>query len=372
MKICTLTIHFGVNHGSALQAYALFKYLSQLGHDVKVIDYIPKRYNAWYSIKIKKKNHPLIVKLAYYLVTSPKIISQRRIFEQFLSENVKFTERYYSMEELLGRPPVADVYIAGSDQIWNKEYNGEDEYSYFLPFVKEDKKKIAYAASFGRSEIEKIEQDEISPYLKKFDHISVREDSGLSILKKCGINEGVTVLDPTLLLTKEDWRKFSLSINNIKDGFLLIYVMDHKYEKLIEYGDQIAKRFNLKIYVICFKKIKDRRIDVCFTNISPREFLYLFDKASYVVTNSYHGVLFSINFEKQFIAVAKEKYNTRIDSILRLMKLEDRFVYNDFYIEKAVERIDYANVSIHLHNARIKSAEFLNNALKVPKSNKCI
>lgn len=361
MKICTLTIHFGVNHGSALQAYALFQYLSQLGHDVKVIDYIPTRYNAWY--KIKKMNYPLIIKFAYYLITSPKRINQRRIFENFLSENVKLTKRYYNKEELMNRPPLADVYIAGSDQIWNKEYNGEGEYSYFFSFIN-DEKKIAYAASFGRSEIEKIEQDEISPYLKNFDHISVREDSGLNILEKCGINEGVTVLDPTLLLTKEDWRKLSLSINNIKDEFLLIYVMDHKYEKLIEYGEQIAKWFNLKIYVICFKKIKDKRIDACFTNISPREFLYLFDKASYVVSNSYHGVLFSINFEKQFIAVAKEKYNTRIDSILRLMQLEDRFVYNDFDIEKAVVRIDYENVNIHLNIAREDSTEFLNNALQ--------
>jgi hypothetical protein len=334
MKICTLTIHFGVNHGSALQAYALSEYLTKCGYDVRLIDYIPERYNAWYIIKNKK--YPFILKFVYYLVKSPSRVYQRRIFEKFLANNVKLTERYYNKEQLVYRPPVADVYIAGSDQIWNKDYNGEGEYSYFFPFVDNDKKKIAYAASFGRSEIEKIEQDEISPYLKKFDHISVREDSGLNILEKCGINQGVIVLDPTLLLTKEDWRKLSLSIKNIKDEFLLIYVMDHKYEKLIEYGEQIAKRFNLKIYVICFKKIKDKRIDACFTNISPREFLYLFDKASYVVSNSYHGVLFSINFEKQFIAVAKEKYNTRIDSILRLMGLENRFVYDDFNLEKAV------------------------------------
>lgn len=361
MKICTLTIHFGVNHGSALQAYALFEYLTQYGHDVRIIDYIPGRYNAWNIIKSKK--YPFLIKLAYYLITSPNRIYKRRIFEKFLFENIKLTKRYNNQEELMNIPPIADAYIAGSDQIWNKEYNGEGEYSYFFPFVKDNKKKIAYAASFGRSGIDKKEQEEVTPFLKKFEHISVREDSGLNILEKCGINQGIVTLDPTLLLTKENWREFSSSIN-IKNEYLLIYVMDHKYEKLIQYGEQIAGKLGLKIYVICFKKIKDKRIDICFANINPKEFLYLFDKASYVISNSYHGVLFSINFEKQFTAVAKEKYNTRIESILKLMKLENRFVYGDFSIEKALERIDYGNVNVYFNNERRKSAEFLNNALR--------
>lgn len=361
MKVCIITIHFGVNHGSALQAFALTEYLNELGYDASIIDYIPERYNAWNSIKVKK--YPLLVKLFYYLLTLPSRHFKRKIFEKFLFENVNLTKRYNNRDELISNPPNADVYIAGSDQIWNKEYNGEGEYSYFLPFVKDGKKRIAYAASFGRSKIFQKEKEEIMPYLRRFDHISVREDSGLNILEQCGIKNGVHVIDPTLLLTKERWRKLS-SNNIIDDKYLLIYVMDHKYEKLIAYGEQIARRLNLKIYVVCFKKVKDKKIDVCLSNIGPKEFLNLFDNASYVVSNSYHGVIFSINFGKQFIAVAKDRYNARIESILKLMHLEDRFIYDEFNLEKAIETINYENVTIYLDKEREKSAKFLKESLK--------
>lgn len=360
MKICIITIHFGVNHGSALQAYALSKYLTQLGYNVEVIDYIPKRYNAWHNIK--KKKYPLIIKFVYYLITSPKRNYKRKVFENFLEANIKLTKRYYSAEDLTNNPPEADIYVAGSDQIWNKEYNGEDEYSYFLTFVPKGKKRIAYAASFGRSKIEKIEQEEISPYLKEFRNISVREDTGLNILKECKINDGAVALDPTLLLDKEIWRELSSNLN-INDKYLLIYVMDHKYEKLLEYGEILAKKLNLKIYVICFSKIMDKRIDSCFYNINPKDFLYLIDNASFVVTNSYHGVMFSINFERQFIAVSKGKYNTRIESILNLLNLKNRFFYDEFDKDKVKEKINYKDVTDNLNRERNKSTEFLKNAI---------
>lgn len=360
MKLCTITIHFGVNHGSALQTYALSKHLTKEGHDVSVIDYIPERYKLWNTIKDKRA--PLVIKIAYYLIIYPSRITKRRTFEKFLSDNVKLTKRF-NEEELMYNPPKADAYIAGSDQIWNKDYNGDGEYSYFLPFSKADGNKIAYAASFGRNEIDKEEKAEIIPFIKKIKHISVREDSGLKILKECGIDRGITVLDPTLLLNSEEWREIACKKNN-SERYLLVYVMDHKFEKLIDYGEKIANRLNLKIYVISFKKIKDKRIDRNYTNINPSEFLNLFDNASYVVSNSYHGILFSINFKKNFVAVAKHNYNTRIESILQLLKLEDRFVYNDFNIKKALTSINYEQSSALLDKAREKSIDFLRNALR--------
>jgi polysaccharide pyruvyl transferase WcaK-like protein len=359
MKLCTITIHFGVNHGSALQTYALSKHLTKEGHDVSVIDYIPERYKLWNTIKDKRA--PLVIKIAYYLIIYPSRMTKRRIFERFLIENVKLTKRY-NKEELLHNPPEADAYIAGSDQIWNKDYNGHGEYSYFLNFAKNGKNRIAYAASFGRNEIDNEEVADISKFISNIKYISVREDSGLNILKQCGIDRGITVLDPTLLLNSEEWMEIA-SKRNISEKYLLIYVMDHKFEKLIDYGEEIADRLNLKIFVISFKKIKDKRIDRNFININPREFLNLFNKASFVVSNSYHGILFSINFKKNFIAVAKHNYNTRIESILKLLKLEDRFVYNDFNILNALNPINYVESNVHLDKARKKSIDFLRSAL---------
>ena len=148
--ISILTIHFGTNHGSALQTFALSKFLKKNAFETKVIDYIPKRYGLWTSYyNSKKREHSLWLLLLYFPIFAFKILPNRLRFEKFLKAYVPLTKRYTNQSELKENPPKSDIYIAGSDQIWNDDYNGEQEFSYYLDFVKNGR-KIAYAASFGK------------------------------------------------------------------------------------------------------------------------------------------------------------------------------------------------------------------------------
>jgi polysaccharide pyruvyl transferase WcaK-like protein len=363
MEIRIITIHFGTNHGSALQSYALTHILNKKGYNAKIIDYIPERYNAWKSVKERKANdHPIIVVFVYYLLTSYKRIRIRKIFEKFLEKNVPLTRRYRLPDELKSDPPDADVYITGSDQVWNYDYNSKNDYTYFLDFVPIGKKKISYAASFGKDTLTKEEISEYSPMLNQFNAISVRESSGLDILKTIKCN-GINTLDPTLLIDKNEWVEKVGATNN-EGRYLLIYVMDGLYEKLLDYGYEIAKSLGLKIYVISFSKIKDKRIDKNFIHCNPFDYVRMMNEADYIVTNSFHGTAFSINLNKQFISVAKSKYNTRITCLLELFGLNDRFVVDDFNLNNALLSIDYNVLSPRLTELRRESLDFLMTAIE--------
>jgi polysaccharide pyruvyl transferase WcaK-like protein len=362
MIIGIVTIHFGTNHGSALQSYALTRVLNKNGHNVKIIDYIPERYNAWKSLKERKASqYPQIIIFGYYLYTARKRMKIRRIFERFLINNVPLTRRYTKPDELKSNPPKADVYITGSDQVWNYDYNTQNDYTYFLDFVPKGKKKVSYAASFGKDKLTDEEINEYLPMLRKFDAISVRESSALDILRAINCN-GVNTLDPTFLIDKDEWVEIVGTTNN-KNKYLLIYVMDGLYDKLLDCGEKIAQALGLKIYVVSFSRIKDKRIDKNFIYCNPFDFVRMMNEATFVVTNSFHGTAFSIILNKPFISVAKSKYNTRITCLLELFGLNSRFIVDNFDLNKALLSIDYNEVSTKLCVLRQKSLDFLMAAL---------
>lgn len=366
MIIRIITIHFGTNHGSALQSYALCYYLNKLGHDVKVIDYVPERYGVWNDLIARKgSTYPKIILLGYYLLTMPKRNFQRNIFMRFLKKNVPLTRHYNRSEDLMLMPLNADIYITGSDQVWNYDYNSKEDYSYFLNFVPNNKIKVAYAASFGKDQLSDSEVQEFKPFLKRIDAISVREYSGLNILKQCSCL-GINVLDPIFLLNKEEWKSL-IKGDTKEEKYLLIYVMDGRYEELLNYAKTISVNLKLKIYVVSFNRIKDKRINRQFVYATPCDFLRLIYNASYIVTNSFHGMAFAINFHKQFIAVAKKTYDTRLTCLLDMLGMQDRFVDNNFYLAKAIEDIDYIKVTNLLDEQRRISKKFLNNCIVFSK-----
>jgi len=359
MKIKILTIHFGVNYGSALQAYALSTYLSDIGHNTQVINYIPQRYNAWYNLNIQKGDqYPKIILLAYYLYTMPSRNFQRKIFDSFLKKNIPMTKRYHSPSELKKASLKADLFIVGSDQVWNYDYNTKDDYSYFFDFLDDKQYIVSYAASFGK---EKLHQEEIhtfSKLLSKFKTITVREESGLSIVSECGY-DGKHVLDPVFLLSKKQWQEFGNDIR-VKDKYVLVYVIDNMYEPLVQTAYQIALSRNCKVYVIWFNKIKDKRVDRWFTYTSPKVFVSLMAQADFVVTNSFHGTAFSIIFERQFYTLSKKNYNTRITSLLDSLRIRNRFIPDPSAIKPIDGGISYGEVTSRLDELKMKSMELLN------------
>ena len=325
-KIKIITIHFGTNHGSVLQSYALSNYLKNAGHDVQIIDYVPERYNVWKSLLLRKrKQYPLPIIMAYYPFAVMRGYKVRKLFDRFLKNSLNLTKRYSSKEELHNDPPLADIYITGSDQVWNNDYNGDNDYSYYLDFVPENTKKFAYAASFGKDFIEHEDYlSKIKPMLSTFDRISVREKDAQCILSQMDISS-VHVVDPVFLLSKQQWREFA-TVYERGNPYILVYVMDGIYNELLEYAQKLKEQTGKMIYVVAFKKINDVRIDKCFYLTTPKDFIGLLDNADVVITNSFHGTAFSILFQKRFITIGKEKYNSRMRSLLGALDLNNHFI----------------------------------------------
>ena len=321
-----ITIHFGTNHGSVLQAYALSRYLQSVGCDAQLIDYVPERYKIWNSLISKRRGkYPLPVIIAYYPIAILKSFRVRKLFEKFLRNNLNLTKRYADSEELKKTPPQADIYITGSDQVWNNDYNGNNDLSYFLDFVSDESKRVAYAASFGKEHIsEKEYTNAIKPILKKFDSIGVRESDACNILDQLGV-QSTHVVDPVFLLTKKQWQQFANPVQS-KEPYILVYVMDGLYSELLDYAQKIKEQTGKKIYVVSFKKIKDERISRCFYLADPKDFVGLVGNADVVVTNSFHGTAFSVLFQKDFIAIGKERYNSRMISLLTKLNLQSHFI----------------------------------------------
>ena len=259
--------------------------------------------------------------------------------------------------------PDANIYLTGSDQVWNSNHNQGIDKVFFLSFVPQNIKKIAYAASFGKQELETWEIKETQYLLQRYQAISVRESSALKILQSLEIKNGWHVLDPTLLLSKEEWIEKCPHLN-IKEKYLLIYSVEPNKNQLIEYAKLIADKLKLKIYLVEWGFKRQPGTDKMIHNISPLTLMSYFIQAEYIIASSFHGTAFAVNLNKQFISVAPNHFSTRANSLLKLVNLEDRFITNkEFDLNQALSYIDYAKVNTILEQQRKISISFLTHAI---------
>lgn len=365
MRVSILTIHFGVNYGSVLQTYAMYNMLEKYGCEAEVVDYVPAKYGMWRSFyKGKEHRYPLLLAVLAFIYKFPIRYYQRRVFRKFVKTNLKLSKRYQSTLQLKQSPPNADLYIVGSDQVWNYDYNDQNDFTYLFDFLPSAAKKISYAASIGKDQLSCDEKKGFQKYLASFSGVSVREDKACDLLRNLSIHSE-HVLDPTLLLSFDEWLKLFKNIDISLEKYVLIYVMDFQYSSLINVAEKIAKNLNAKIYLIAFRKISDDRVSKQFICTSPQQFLRLFADAAYIVTNSFHGVAFSINFNKQFTAVGKGQYDERILSLLRVCELTSRFVEANTQTQNFnFAQINYDEVNQKLFDARKKSLKYLRQFIK--------
>ncbi len=335
-KIKTITCHNVYNYGASLQAYALQHFLETLGHDVEIIDYNPrylqKAYNFWYVpensrlYKLTQKN--IIILLLFSLWSTPKKFKTwKRIkpFKFFKKHILKCTKETYSTyEELKNNAPLADVYIAGSDQIWNTSLvNGKDP-AFFLNFGK-NVKKISYAASFGLKKLEH-HQKNVKTYLQALDAISVRETSALKILNEMGY-KGIPVMDPVFLLSKKDWLKFLENYNfrnRINYKYVLVYDIFFDDDNLKKSTLKYAKENNLKV-VSVDNFVKTPYADINISNAGPIEFLGLFRDAEAIFSCSFHATAFSVILNKNFGVFYNKKNSSRMIDFLQSVELSHCF-----------------------------------------------
>lgn len=363
-RILITTMHRGNNFGSALQTYALSEILKGLNNIPIILDYIPKRINITDNILscIKKIFNANSFKDKYNSIRAIAILlSNQIIYNHFFSKHINLTKSFKSYNSIVTDQSILkniDVYMTGSDQVWNSSHNQGIDYVYFLNFAPDSKPRISYAASFGKEKLDDWEIPETISLLKRYNAISVRERSAVDILHNIGLN-GTHVLDPTLLLSKEEWIKRIPSIKG-KEKYLLIYSVEPNKTQLIRLAKQIARILNLKIYMVEWGIKKYDGIDKMLSFISPLKLLSYFVNADFIIASSFHGTALSINFNKQFISIQPNKFNTRVKSILEVTGLTERLMdICSFSIEKATAFIDYSPVNSILNNERNKSLSFL-------------
>ena len=364
MKIKTITCHDVYNHGASLQAYALQTYLESLGHSVEIIDYKPdylsRHYLLW-AVDNPIYDKP-IVKQMYLMAKLPgriKALRRKKVFDDFTRKYLKLTGmRYQSCEELKDNLPKADVYIAGSDQIWNTLFQNGRDAAFYLDFVPQTAKRIAYAASFATDDVIEEYKPFVRRMLQNLDVISIRERSSLPLLASLGREDGVAVCDPVFLLSKGQWNEI-VSHTHEKERYLLVYDTEHS-AKIQEIAQQIAKEKNLKIYNISGFRLG--YVDKDMWASSPLDFVQLIRDADYVVSNSFHATAFSLIYERDFCVVNRsEGINERMKSLLMSYNIVGRHVTS--YSASLLNSIDYRVVSPLLQKDINDSKDFLKKTL---------
>lgn len=369
MKVAIITILDNTNYGTYLQALATGMAVRKLGYDVEVIHYTRQ-------FMTPQGHSKLIFKERGFLRWLNRCVlhSQRKTYElrdrdyAFLESYIPVTKEYVGYEQLLAAPPQADIYLTGSDQVWNSFYNRGIDKSFYLDFAPQGTRRISYAASIGMSEIPAEEIDETIRLLSKYQAITVREISAKDILSGLGFSSEV-VLDPTLLLDKDEWRRIASHYPFTEcEPYLLTYSVEYGKENSIikHYAVQIAKKERLKIYHITYGGVpKDNYYDKIFSYATPDLFLNLMLHASFVVVSSFHGTAFSVNFNKPFITVSPSRFNSRIQSLLKITGLESCAVTDDSRNLDCFSSINYDIVNERLAVQRNRSFLILSHMLGI-------
>ena len=361
MKIAIITFHRAINYGGILQAYALQNVISEIGYDCDILDYYcPFIEEQYRSRKVFSK-----IRMKRFISTILKNGNLKRNnegFFKFTEKYLKLSEEIYTPDNIIEANKIYDIFITGSDQVWSPTCAGFDK-NYFLDFVDDYNIKMSYAASFGGALIPNNLVEEYKKLLKSFSSISVREESGIKIINDLLQKKAELVLDPTLLLEKNKWsEKFLIDLKST-NNYVLIYMISEDKE-LIECAKKYAKENDLKVLYINDRLYKTRGVNN-LKKVNPDMWVSLFLNAQCVFTNSFHGVAFAINFEKEFYVFKlkqNKNVNERIYNILNIFELNERMI-SEFNDIKSIKKIDLKKNKELLANYRTKSIEYLRKTL---------
>ena len=337
MKKVGIVTLLGNNYGGVLQGFALKKCIEKKGFEV--VQFKNELNKKW---TLKE-----ILKVFIYGLRNYKFM--------------KYKKRFFNIKDL----EKCDYYIAGSDQIWNPQIPFEQRKMFYLDFA--DKNKIAYAASIGREKIEYSEENiaKIKKYLEDFRGISVREQKAKEILNNLIQNDVEVVLVPTLLLEKEEWDNHLLEPKeNIE--YIFTYFLGGA-KKIKNVVNDFAQKNNYKIIDLFFKK-EYKNLYKCKNTLSPQEFIGYIKNSQIVITNSFHGMVFSIIFHKPFYIITRGDMNSRIYDLLSLLDLSEYIIKEEEIeelLKKKIKKPDYRKVDKILNEERNKAHKFLNKTLDI-------
>ncbi len=383
-----INFHFSNNFGAVLQCIALQEYIRSKGKEVLVINYQPEYIrqqqepfpNPVYFAKwalhefsdsnIKNKIIHTVIRSAHalYMLKDAALKRKRNIvFSEYISKHLKLSQRYNNYKMLETNPPECDVYISGSDQVWNPKVTYSDlDPAYFLQFVPDTNVKVAYAVSPCQLDVKKFEKKLVS-YLKGFNYVSLREKQLLFDLSQV-CNKRISVcIDPTLLLAKESYLGYEEEILDEGEYILTYGFKDGKKPNVLNsVAKYIANETGLKVIDISLEDVKFDFSIIKRRVLSPGQFLMYIKKAKYVVTNSFHGTAFSIVYHKNFWSIEKKVTASRMKELMYLAGLSSRLLtdYDSTKIKNDLNSdIDYHLVEELLDEMRNSSKDFLNLAI---------
>lgn len=361
MKICIITCNRANNYGARLQAYALWRHLTDQGHDVRVIDYCPP-YLDFYTRLFYNPGTDLKewVKLVVRYSERRCYVTKFGHMQQFSCTKTTLTPVIYkSIEELRADPPEADIYIAGSDQIWNTTFTNGRDPAFYLDFGDRHTRRISYAASFATPEIADGFSDFVAGNLSRFDAISVREVSGLNITDKLGIAAEICC-DPAFLLDRSQWDEINADIKAARP-YVFVYDFERSRE-VKEVAKRIARERGLKIYTVSNHPL--RYGDRDYSDCAPGQFVRLIRNADCVVSNSLHGTIFSLIYGKDFFVVDRaDGLNVRMHDLMHRYGLDQRLIIPSADRATLLSNIDYTPILPMLESDIYESKKWLSSQL---------
>ena len=369
-KIGTITFHASHNCGSFLQAYALQKFLIKNRFDTEIINFANEGQRKLYDIKFPNDSLKNILKNIILFPRRKILKDTYKNYNNFIYNKLKLSKKeFFSLDEMKRYNFDYDTVICGSDQIWNVTIEDFDE-AYFLPFVT-NKKKIAYAASFGAKKMSKYlskeELEKYKKYLSDFSLITIRENNGKNWIKEIFGKDVPVVLDPTLLLNKDDYAEIEDRYDEkIREKYIFYYSPSYnpQINKLVK---RIAQKYNLKIVAWNPKSYYLKFMN--FTNFylpkkqNPGVYLSLIKDAEMVITTSFHGTIFSTIYNKKFWVIKNGEMfgdDDRVRTLVQQLAIEDRLIPMDFKENfDYLSNVDYKEYNNKLAILRNKSSQIL-------------
>jgi polysaccharide pyruvyl transferase WcaK-like protein len=350
------------NYGALLQAYALQRYLKNENVEVLNIYFKTKWHqNDERVFKLYGSFKSKISQLFFTVIRYRGLYNRKHRTDLFRNKYFNLSTTYRTIEDFVFGPPEVDIYISGSDQVFNPYGDYRDVF--YLNFDKRSSKKIAYSASFGINEFTEEVTRIVLPLVQDFDAISCREKDGADYLRTILGKEAYWVVDPTFLLTAQEWEKVCI-LPKLKSKYIFVYALADE-KSLIEIAKRIKKKTGFKIICVRGNTRDFISADKCIYGSGPAEFIGLIRNAEYVITDSYHGTIFSIIFNKAFYTfISRPKVASRIYSLINLLQSSDRIItkdsFNSFTLdnEVAVPKIEKLEEMIK-HSKMFISKEIL-------------
>lgn len=368
MKTATITLHSAHNNGSFLQTFALQKKIKSLGYENELINFIPHAQYALYQNIVFKDNSLKGIVKGLLNLPHYKSLSERRNRFNEIQKFLNLTDKFEEESDFTKVIEEFDILIAGSDQIWNSATMPDFTELYYLPT---DKYKISYAPSFGKSLDNQLARPNSVERINNFSCLSVRESSAKKMLTEILPEKDIeVVLDPTFLLKKEEYKLLEDNAKCKYDGDYIFFYCIKASNEVLRTVKELSNRFGLPV-ITMFTGVNTYKCQIYGQKVDfeagPSEFVNYIKNAKYVMSNSFHGIVFSIIYNKVFFRIAendngKLKVDERLDSILGLLKLESQNIIAG-KIDNVNLDINYKEVHNNLNNLKENSSNWLSESL---------